>query len=168
MAHKTNALPIIYDSLTIDTVEPSQFEAVADIERSLQPDAWDKQTLLAMYEQRQKTGFGVLGAYQSLPHSKNADKRWVGYLVYHQLDVSELLRLGVDKAYQGRGIAWRLMMAWLDGIQTDTALLEVRADNKSALHLYDKAGFHAIHRRRGYYQTSDEAIDAVVMERRVD
>lgn len=165
MARKINTSPVSYNNLAIEAVEPSQFEAVADIEHSLQPDAWGKQTLLTMYEQRQKTGFGVLGAYQSLPYR---DKRLVGYLVYQSLDVSELLRLGVDQAYQGRGVAWQLMMAWFDRIQTETALLEVRADNKPALRLYYKAGFYPIHKRRGYYQTLKGAIDAVVMERRFD
>lgn len=152
--------------VSVRALNPSEFGLVATMEQSLQNDAWSEQALCEMYEQKEQTGFGVIGAYGRAYGSSDvvSDERLVGYLVYQSLDVSELLRLGVDKAYQGRKVAWRLMMAWLKAVKTTTAMLEVRADNEPALKLYAKAGFCSIHTRKGYYKTKKGAIDAVVME----
>lgn len=160
-----NSLSLPY--VAVRALNPSEFGLVASMEQSLQYDAWSEQTLCEMYEQKEQTGFGVIGAYSRACGLFDAvsDEQLVGYLVYQSLDVSELLRLGVDRVYQGRKVAWQLMMAWLKAVKTTTAMLEVRADNESALKLYVKAGFCSIHTRKGYYKTKQGAVDAVVMER---
>ena len=48
--------------------------------------------------------------------------------------------------------------------RSPVVLLEVRADNEAAQHLYRRRGFVEIGRRRGYYQPSGD--DAVVMKRK--
>ncbi|WP_324278452.1 GNAT family N-acetyltransferase [Blastococcus brunescens] len=48
--------------------------------------------------------------------------------------------------------------------RSPVVLLEVRADNETAQHLYRRRGFVEIGRRRGYYQSS--GADAVVMRRK--
>ena len=82
---------------------------------------------------------------------------------------SELLLLGVDPAWRGRGIggmlidAWR---SWASGEGAEEYFLEMRADN-DAIHLYRNAGFAECGRRPQYYRGSDGIVrDAITMRRR--
>lgn len=143
--------------MSIKSVPPSDFAQVAQLEHALHADAWGLDTLIDL--PNTLVGFGVLGAYD-----EQDGGRLVGYLIYQALDVSELLRLGVDKAHQGQGIGARLTQAWLDGIDTPTALLEVRADNTPAIALYHKLGFKQIHVRKGYYRDTQGVVDGLIME----
>lgn len=138
---------------TIQTATPSDFNAIALIEHSLQDDAWQAS---ALFDLSRQAGFGVLRA--------TVANKLVGYLVYQQMDVAEILRLGVAKSHQRQGIAKALLTAWLEGVASD-ALLEVRTDNASAIALYDKFGFKIIHTKKGYYRTEAGVCDAYVMRR---
>ena len=74
--------------------------------------------------------------------------------------------LGVAQALQGEGVGSLLLddlLAEADR-RSPVVLLEVRADNEAAQHLYRRRGFEEIGRRRGYYQPSGD--DAVVMKRK--
>jgi ribosomal-protein-alanine N-acetyltransferase len=81
-------------------------------------------------------------------------------------DEAHVATLGVTKALQGEGVGSLLLddlLAEADK-RSPVVLLEVRADNDAAQHLYRKRGFEEIGRRRGYYQPS--GADAVVMRRK--
>lgn len=79
---------------------------------------------------------------------------------------SELLTLAVDPARQGRGVGAALVARWLETIGTDTAFLEVAADNAAAIALYERSGFLETGRRRAYYSRPDSApVDAIIMKR---
>lgn len=68
---------------------------------------------------------------------------------------------------QGRGVGGLLLRALIEQAAARGAtalLLEVRADNASAIALYQRHGFERIAVRRRYYQPGD--IDAWVMRRR--
>lgn len=81
---------------------------------------------------------------------------------------SELLTLAVDPARQRRGIAGNLITRWIEAIQstTETAFLEVAADNHGAIALYTKRGFTQSGLRKGYYpRTNGPSVDAVLMSR---
>lgn len=74
--------------------------------------------------------------------------------------------IGVTKAHQGAGVGTSLLRALLAeaayrGVRRVD--LEVRADNASAIALYERHGFRRIGIRRGYYQPS--GADAIVMRR---
>lgn len=74
--------------------------------------------------------------------------------------------IGVTKARQGEGVGTRLLFELIEeaGRRGCPRLdLEVRADNDTAITLYEHHGFHRIGIRRGYYQPS--GTDAVVMRR---
>lgn len=99
--------------------------------------------------------------------SVGAQGRIVGYA---GLDVSgstaDVMTIAVAPEARGTGLGRRL----LDHLVTaatragaEALLLEVRADNDPALHLYDKAGFERINVRRRYYQPGD--VDAVIMRK---
>ena len=74
--------------------------------------------------------------------------------------------LGVTKPRQGEGIGTRLLFELIEEADRRGCPrldLEVRADNATAIGLYEHHGFHRIGVRRGYYQPS--GTDAVVMRR---
>ena len=74
--------------------------------------------------------------------------------------------IGVTKPRQGEGIGTLMLLeliAEADRRGCPRLDLEVRADNATAITLYERHGFHQIGIRRGYYQPS--GTDAVVMRR---
>jgi len=79
-------------------------------------------------------------------------------------DVADLDRIAVLPASRGRGLARDLLVDLVDRVRDLGAgrmLLEVAADNASALGLYEAHGFDVISTRRGYYAGG---VDALVME----
>ncbi|MGQ0839105.1 ribosomal protein S18-alanine N-acetyltransferase [Actinokineospora sp.] len=75
--------------------------------------------------------------------------------------------LGVDLAWQGKGIGKALLRAMLARAEEADAqvFLEVRVDNVAAIALYESHGFSTIGLRRRYYQPS--GADAYTMARPV-
>lgn len=81
---------------------------------------------------------------------------------------TELLTLAVSPAHQRRGIASTLIRQWITSVQptTQTAFLEVAADNYAALALYGDQGFIQSGLRKAYYKRSTSAaVDAALMTR---
>lgn len=77
---------------------------------------------------------------------------------------SDLDRIAVLPASQGRGLARELLEALIDrarDLGAGRMLLEVAADNAAAIALYESSGFDTISTRRGYYAGG---VDALVME----
>ena len=77
----------------------------------------------------------------------------------------QVMTVATDPAYQGRGIARRMLVTLLDAareVRAESVLLEVRVDNAPAIHLYETLGFVQLGRRRGYYQP--ENVDAWTMQ----
>lgn len=88
----------------------------------------------------------------------------VGYAGIALGEDCEVMTVGVDAAWQRRGIGARLVEVLLDAARSFGArrvFLEVRADDDGAQRLYARAGFRPVGLRRGYYQP--ENVDAVVM-----
>jgi ribosomal-protein-alanine N-acetyltransferase len=75
----------------------------------------------------------------------------------------EVHTIGVDLAYQGRGIGTRLLAELLEFADGGVVYLEVRTDNEVAIALYRSAGFEQIGLRRRYYRAS--GADAYTMRR---
>ena len=76
-------------------------------------------------------------------------------------DEAELLRLAVEPAARRQGLARALLdegRRRLAEHGCERCFLEVRADNRPALALYDAAGFHRIGRRAGYYGPGQDAL----------
>jgi ribosomal-protein-alanine N-acetyltransferase len=74
--------------------------------------------------------------------------------------------IAVARSAQGQGLGARLLQALLDEATRRgqrRVMLEVRADNRRAISLYERFGFRSSGVRRGYYQPSGR--DAVVMVR---
>jgi ribosomal-protein-alanine N-acetyltransferase len=75
----------------------------------------------------------------------------------------EVHTIGVDPAYQGRGIGRRLLEELLTFSDGGAVYLEVRTDNEAAIGLYTSVGFEQIGLRRRYYRVS--GADAYTMRR---
>ena len=96
------------------------------------------------------------------------DGRVLGYLVCSRYDtVWHVMNVAVDDRLLRQGIATALMehlFSDADG-PGEQYTLEVRTSNGSAIALYERFGFRAAGRRRGYYHDNRE--DAVIMWRTV-
>lgn len=94
------------------------------------------------------------------------DGRVVGYLVCSRYDtVWHVMNVAVDDRLLRQGIASVLMEQLFSEADEigDQYTLEVRTSNRSAISLYERFGFRAAGRRRGYYHDNRE--DAVIMWR---
>lgn len=84
---------------------------------------------------------------------------------------AEILTLAVLKTEQRKGIATRLVSAMTEREQnqgTSLIHLEVAADNRDALALYEKTGFSITGKRKAYYVRPTGAMDALVMSKPVN
>ena len=82
--------------------------------------------------------------------------------------VARIYSIAVDPAYRGRGVAQGLIASVERAAQARGARslrLEVRASNRSALSLYERAGFTFLERKPGYYQNGE---DALRLEKRLE
>ncbi|BBX65444.1 ribosomal-protein-alanine acetyltransferase [Mycobacterium saskatchewanense] len=76
----------------------------------------------------------------------------------------EVHTIGVDPAYQGRGIGRRLLEQLLAFADGGVVYLEVRTDNEPAIALYRSVGFEQVGLRKRYYRIS--GADAYTMRRK--
>lgn len=75
----------------------------------------------------------------------------------------EVHTIGVDTAFQGRGIGRRLLDRLLQIADGGAVFLEVRTDNDAAIKLYQSVGFEVVGLRKRYYRVS--GADAYTMRR---
>ena len=75
--------------------------------------------------------------------------------------VARLYSITVAPAFRGRGLGRLLLEDVCDGARThgcSELRLEVRADNATAIALYQRVGFRLIGRRDGYYEDGAQAL----------
>jgi len=82
-------------------------------------------------------------------------RRNIGFILSRRaVDEAEILSVAVARAWQGRGLARRLLdlhLRRLAGLGLRAVFLEVDEDNTPARRLYARAGFREVGRRPGYY-----------------
>lgn len=157
-------------SVTLRPMTMADLPAVMRLEEELfAPDTWTE----AMYRDELSRGgtryyvvaeFDVGGDEDEPVGGPPVMVGYGGLIAYD--DEAHVATLGVTHAVQGEGIGSLLLDALLAEAdrRSPVVLLEVRADNETARHLYRRRGFVEIGRRRGYYQPS--GADAVVMRRK--
>ncbi|RMH47280.1 MAG: ribosomal-protein-alanine N-acetyltransferase [Gammaproteobacteria bacterium] len=130
--------------------------SMAAIEQSAHQHPWS----LTLIEQtlRQSGHF----AYGAFLHDA-----LIGYYVFQVIhDEGHLLNLCVSPTYQGRGYGTLLMSHFVQQAklcELRSLLLEVRASNQAAIHLYRKFGFEVVGQRPNYYPTADGRETALLM-----
>ncbi|MBS45617.1 MAG: ribosomal-protein-alanine acetyltransferase [Nocardioides sp.] len=138
---------------------PGDLEALVALERAaLGDDAWSERLL----------GDALAAPGAAAYVVAVVDDAMVGYAALDlgpvAAGIGDLLRIAVDARQRRRGIATALLgdvVARATAGGAERLLLEVRADNASALAFYAAGGFEEIDRRRGYYRGTD----AVVLQR---
>ena len=147
-------------------------DTIAAIEAQTFNTALDRGRLLAFMKMRAFCGF----VYEvNIPKTEDkligVDKsnNLAGYLLATIIvDEAEILSIAVSANHQKCGRGARLMGHFLTHVATQhvqTVLLEVAADNLSALSLYHRHGFVESGRRPSYYKRSDGDCDAIMMRR---
>lgn len=85
----------------------------------------------------------------------------IGYLYYSDIyDRIEINQFEVAFVHRNCGIGNKILQFLTDSVDKSMSL-EVREDNESAIHLYEKFGFVRVAIRKGYYN----GIDGILMER---
>ncbi len=97
----------------------------------------------------------------------NENSKTCGYIcIWFLPGEAQIINVAVHPEYQGRGIGKKLLDFAIDKIvskKVKEVFLEVRVSNATAIHLYEKAGFIQIGKRRKYY--SDTGEDAFIMKK---
>lgn len=95
----------------------------------------------------------------------DGEKKIIGMTIAWLLvDEAHIATIAVDKDYQRRGIASKLIYTALIDLAKKGAIiatLEVRESNQAAQALYQQFGFQAVGRRKAYYRDNHE--DAILM-----
>ena len=90
------------------------------------------------------------------------DNKIIAYLYYSDIyDRAEINQIEVDVFHRNCGKATILLEKMIKTVEKSITL-EVKEDNKVAIHLYKKFGFIEKAIRKGYYQ----GIDGILMERK--
>lgn len=103
----------------------------------------------------------------------DAKRRVVGFAMLRILgDDVELMTIAVEPKYRSKGLGRALMQACFEDLRMTPVrrmILEVAADNPSAIRLYQKLGFTKLSERQGYYARPDgRPATALVMARNLE
>jgi ribosomal-protein-alanine acetyltransferase len=146
-------------TLTFGALTPADAARCAELEAQLFPgdDPWPQAAFVR-----------ELAAEHNRYVAARDDGLLVGYAGISRLGRTppfeyEVHTIGVDPAYQGRGIGRRLLNELLDYAGGGVVHLEVRTDNAAAIALYRSVGFTKVGVRRRYYRVS--GADAYTMRR---
>lgn len=149
-----------FEIYPLKAISDSNLIHICQLEQQLFPDdSWDKSALQDLFVQDYNHFFVV----------KDLEKIIGFCIVQVMFDTAEILRIGVDKNYQGQGIAKQLLnhiVDFLTNLSVEKLLLEVRADNISAIGLYQSFDFLQIHCRKNYYRLQNGlSVDALILQK---
>ena len=150
----TAPVDVVYDGLRIGDAD-----RCAELEAQLCPgdDPWPAVAFIRELESRHNHYVAA-----------RVDGTLVGYAGITRLGRTapfefEVHTIGVDEAFQGRGIGRHLLDRILDIADGAAVFLEVRTDNAAAIGLYESVGFTRVGLRKRYYRVS--GADAYTMRR---
>ena len=143
-------------AVDIRALKIGDLNAIESIERRSYATPWSRSMFAG---ELAKPGSLCLGAFE--------DDRLAGYLITSRyVDAWHVMNIAVNPAFRRRGIGTALLERLFE--LTDEGgrrgyTLEVRVSNEGAIKLYERLGFTARGKRRGYY--TDNREDALVMWR---
>ncbi len=144
--------------LFIRNAEIGDIQRISDIETASFSDPWSKERLISEMDKPGDLFFVVTDGSGIF-----------GYAIVGMGiggDEAELYDIAVDSQMRGNGVGDMLMRHIVESaakVGTERIYLEVRESNSVAVSLYEKHGFKANGRRRGYYRFPTE--DAILMMR---
>ena len=149
--------------LHIEPAQPRDADAVASLHARSFYRGWPRQDIEAYLLDRDTPTLVACDARRNI----------AGFAMLRILgDDVELMTIAVDRKYQGKGVGEALLKACFEDLMMTPArrmILEVAADNPSALRLYQKLGFDKINERKGYYARPDgQPATALVMARNLN
>lgn len=153
----TPAAPTGSAAVTLRELEWTDLAGLAGLEQVLfADDAWSEATWWAELAGRPRRDYVV---------AQGPDGTIAGYAGLDVTgDVADVMTIATVPAHRGRGLGRVLLGELLRrarGHGAEAVMLEVRADNAAARHLYESAGFEVVSVRRRYYQPGD--VDALVL-----
>lgn len=151
--------------VAIDTLRDADAPRCAELERALFPD--DDPWSATAFRDELRAGHAYLAARidSASDGSVLVGYGGIAFVAGPPRAEAEIHTIGVDPAFQGRGIGravLRGLLAIADSVRA-TVFLEVRTDNEAARELYESEGFATVGLRRRYYQPS--GADAHTMRR---
>ena len=159
----------------IRAIQTADCDAIAAIEAQTFNTALDRGRLLTFMKMQAFCGFVDDANIPNTAYERNnlnMSSNLVGYLLATIIvDEAEILSIAVSADYQKCGRGEGLLdhfLAYIAVRDVKTVLLEVAADNVSALTLYHSYGFAEFERRPSYYKRSDGDCDAIMMRRLSD
>jgi ribosomal-protein-alanine N-acetyltransferase len=148
-------------SIRLRAMRSDDLDAVAEMEKRLNWPPWTRAQLAESL---------CLPRYAC--HVALHEDQPVGYLIAtHGWDLTDLLIIGVNPAFQRRRIATTLILrlAALTALRKGRGIfLEVRQSNSVAIGCYQRLGFETVGRRKGYYPASLLQTEKVLVSRFVD
>lgn len=156
----------------IRDIRTDDCDAIAAIEAQTFNTAFNRGRLLTFIEKQTFCGFvDEVNIPNTACKRNNLDmsQNLAGYLLATiVLDEAEILSIAVRSDHQKCGRGAGLLghfLAFIAAQDVKTVLLEVAADNVSALALYHRHGFVEFGRRPSYYKRSVGNCDAIMMRR---
>jgi ribosomal-protein-alanine N-acetyltransferase len=150
------AAPDTLPTVRIVPMQRRHLRAVLEIDRQVYPRPWS----LSLYQ-----GELAMPEHRRVYLVARVGRRVVGHAgLTYAADEGHVTTVAVDPAWQGRGVATRLLLVLFRSAVAGGArslTLEVRAGNDTAQRLYRRFGFVEAGVRAGYYTESNE--DAVIM-----
>ena len=112
----------------------------------------------------------LIGERNVVTHRATSGSTLAGFIMSRlAAEEAEILSVAVTRAYQGRGLARRLLdlhLRRIAGLGCRAVFLEVDEGNRAAIRLYDRAGFREVGRRDNYYPAAaGQAATALVLRR---
>lgn len=146
---------VLMPNIEFLALSPDHVTAILEIERQAHSHPWKASMI------EETNGRGAQNAVMLV------DGHLVGYF-YAQNIVGEvsLLNVAIAPKWQGQGYGRALIEHFLEQCQktgAESAWLEVRESNQSAIRLYLAEGFNEVDRRKDYYPTDNGREDGIIM-----
>ena len=142
--------------MEIKAMKEAQVPQIAALERVCFSDPWSEKSILSELENPLSCWLVAMDG-----------ERLAGYVGSQTvLGETDMMNLAVDPDFRRQGIGEALVLRLVAELKSRGAYcltLEVRASNEAAIGLYDKLGFAAVGRRRGYYEKPRE--DACILRK---
>ncbi|MFL2845160.1 MAG: ribosomal protein S18-alanine N-acetyltransferase [Candidatus Puniceispirillaceae bacterium] len=162
----------------IRAIRTADCDTITAIEAQTFNTALDRGRLLNFMKMRAFCGFVDDANIPDVPNDEGElnnmyqPSKLAGYLLATIIvDEAEILSFAVSADYQKCGCGAGLLRHFLTYTaqkSVKSVLLEVAADNVSALTLYHRLGFNEFGRRPHYFKRSDGDCDAIMMRRLSD